>query len=216
MNITEKFLSFSLLGAEWVMWLLIILSIISVGIMIERAVFFWRRVSGLEKLMPDFRRLLTEGDFKGAKKILEDSRKLQASAVAVAVDYVDNGAGAVEEAVDEGVSLLRPQLERRLAFLGTVGNNAPFVGLFGTVLGIIQAFHDLSLNTQGGASTVMAGISEALVATAMGLLVAIPAVAAFNYFMRRVKLTLASVDALRHALLAAVKSRQSESEGTEA
>ena len=95
----------------------------------------------------------------------------------------------------------RLRLERRLPFLATLGSNGPFVGLFGTVLGIIKAFHDLAATagTAGaGASTVMAGISEALVATAIGLLVAIPAVVAFNYFSRRVRVRMAEVDWMAH------------------
>ncbi len=82
---------------------------------------------------------------------------------------------------------LKLALEKRLGILATFGNNAPFIGLFGTVLGIIQAFHDLGSSTEFGVKVVMTGISEALVATAMGLFVAIPSVIAYNYFVRKVK-----------------------------
>ena len=91
-----------------------------------------------------------------------------------------------------------------LSFLGTLGSNAPFVGLFGTVLGIIKAFHDLgAVNVKGAAvqQTVMAGISEALVATAVGLAVAIPAVVAYNGFQRWLKNMTARTNALGHALV---------------
>jgi len=82
---------------------------------------------------------------------------------------------------------LKLSLEKRLGILATFGNNAPFIGLFGTVLGIIKAFHDLGISKEFGVRVVMTGISEALVATAMGLFVAIPSVIAYNYFVRRVK-----------------------------
>ncbi|NPA13331.1 MAG: MotA/TolQ/ExbB proton channel family protein [Aquificae bacterium] len=82
---------------------------------------------------------------------------------------------------------LKLELEKRLGILATFGNNAPFIGLFGTVLGIIKAFHDLGTSNEFGVRVVMTGISEALVATAMGLFVAIPSVIAYNYFVRRVK-----------------------------
>ena len=102
----------------------------------------------------------------------------------------------------------RLRYERGLAFLGTLGSNAPFVGLFGTVLGIIRAFHDLAANSAQGAQAVMAGIAEALVATAVGLLVAIPAVAAYNAFSRHVETAAAAAGGLGHAVLAYIKAEK--------
>jgi biopolymer transport protein ExbB len=116
-------------------------------------------------------------------------------------------------------ALQRMKLERRLAFLGTLGNNAPFIGLLGTVIGIVGAFDELqtqqaSLAPAGSGAqgmlapaAVMGHLSEALVATAVGILVAIPAVAAYNAFQRFVKATLANTDALSHVLLAHLKAQ---------
>jgi biopolymer transport protein ExbB len=95
----------------------------------------------------------------------------------------------------------RQKLDHGLVILGTLGNNAPFIGLFGTVLGIIIAFRDLALNPQGGASVVMRGISEALIATAVGLIVAIPAVIAYNFFQRLVKRHVSTADAISRLVL---------------
>ena len=111
-------------------------------------------------------------------------------------------ADAVESAMLGAKARVRLRLERNLAFLGTLGANAPFIGLFGTVLGIIKAFKDLAGNQSGGIAIVMAGISEALVATAVGLMVAIPAVIGFNYFQGKVRKSLARVDAIAHLVLA--------------
>ena len=102
----------------------------------------------------------------------------------------------------------RLKMERGLAFLGTLGNNAPFVGLFGTVLGIIRAFRDLSTNTIEGSSAVMAGIAEALIATAVGLLVALPAVALFNFFQRMIRAQMVASEAMTHIVLAHAKSKK--------
>jgi biopolymer transport protein ExbB len=88
-------------------------------------------------------------------------------------------------------------MERGLTVLATLGSNAPFIGLFGTVLGIISAFAALGGTTQGGANSVMSGISEALVATAIGLLVAIPAVVAYNVFSRRIRVLLQECESLK-------------------
>jgi biopolymer transport protein ExbB len=128
------------------------------------------------------------------------------------LEALDRGTDAAERVMQGTIARVRQQLERGLSFLGTIGNNAPFVGLFGTVIGIIQAFDALKPppGLRGAAAAaaaaqatgrVMGTIAEALVATAIGLLVAIPAVAAFNYFQRRVKAMMASTEVLTQVVL---------------
>ncbi|MEI7973576.1 MAG: MotA/TolQ/ExbB proton channel family protein, partial [Bdellovibrio sp.] len=98
-------------------------------------------------------------------------------------------------------------LEKSLGFLATIGSNAPYIGLLGTVLGIMKAFHDLATAPEAGQQTVMAGISLALVATAAGLFVAIPAVVAYNAYQKQVKGILQSLDALKEMCLAYAKKK---------
>jgi biopolymer transport protein ExbB len=205
MHITERFLAFTLLGAEWVLWLLIALSIVSFAIMIERAYYFLTHGVDVDGLGTDLRRLLAKGNLADARSRVKGSDTAEMTVVAAGLDEVERGVDAVAEAMVGRKAHERMRLERNLAFLGTLGNNAPFIGLFGTVLGIIKAFHDLAGNQAGGVAVVMAGISEALVATALGLLVAIPAVVGFNYFNRRVRMTMANTDALAHVVLAQLK-----------
>lgn len=212
MNIIESFKSFALLGAEWVMWILVVLSLVSISIMIERVIYFFGQRIDVEALGREVLKLLRKEDVDGARALIKKSRGTAAKVAAIALEEADHGAEAVDEAAAGAIIEERLRLERNLAFLGTVGNNAPFIGLFGTVLGIIQAFHDLSLNTQGGASTVMSGISEALVATAIGLLVAIPAVIAFNIFQRRIKTLVGDSNALIHAVLAGLRGNGTSKE----
>ena len=202
MNITEQFLNFTLLGAEWVLWLLIVLSILSVGVMIERFLFFQARQVDTGALARDVREALESDETDTLDKRYGDSLSLPARVALRGVAERDRGAEAVSEIMYSEKTRARGEHERFLIVLGTLGNNAPFIGLFGTVLGIIKAFADLSENSQGGAEVVMAGISEALVATAVGLLVAIPAVVAFNYFNRRVRAAVTSADEVAHAILA--------------
>ena len=210
MNIIDSFLSFALLGAEWVMWILVALSLISITIMIERAVYFFGQRPDVTELIATLGSLLERGDVSGAREQLSSRKGVAAAVARSALSEAQRGAEAADEAAASAMILEKQRLERNLAFLGTVGNNAPFVGLFGTVIGIILAFNELSLNTQGGAASVMAGISEALVATAMGLLVAIPAVAAFNIFNRRIKAILGDAHAVLHTILSGLKSRSGE------
>lgn len=87
------------------------------------------------------------------------------------------------------------KLEKYLNILGTIGNIAPFIGLLGTVVGIIRAFHDLSVSGSGGPSVVAAGIAEALLTTAASLVVAIPSVVAYNYFLRRIGTIMVEIEA---------------------
>jgi biopolymer transport protein ExbB len=202
MSITETFKGFALLGAEWVMWVLVALSVISIAIMIERAMYFIGQRPDVGSLIADLRKALGGGDHAAANKRVEGAKGVTAAVARAMLADAKLGSASAAESGASAVTREKLRLEKNLAYLGTVGNNAPFIGLFGTVIGIIQAFHDLSLNTKGGAATVMSGISEALVATAMGLLVAIPAVIAFNIFQRRIRAIMGDAETLQHALLA--------------
>jgi len=140
--------------------------------------------------------------------------------VLAGLDEADAGATAAEQAMTGELALQRQRLERRLAYLGTLGNNAPFVGLFGTVIGIIESFDRLGQAThapgpaESASASVMSGIAEALVATAIGLAVAIPAVVAFNYFQRVIKARVAGTEALSAVLLAHLSAgAQAKAEG---
>src|SRR4029079_10228547 len=103
-------------------------------------------------------------------------------------------------------ALQRMKLEKRLAFLGTLGNNAPFIGLFGTVLGIVRAFHDLAGSSIQGTQAVMSGIAEALVATGVGLIVALPSVAMYNALVRHVETQAAGAEASSREVIAYLKA----------
>jgi biopolymer transport protein ExbB len=183
--IIQKLLAIVNLGAAWVLWLLIGLSVISVGIMIERAGFF------LARRLPSRAELagwLLGGDFAKARALVADRAGIEADVLRAALAQTAEGPDSVAKVVDAAMKKARLEYEARLAYLATLGNNAPFIGLFGTVLGIIRAFGDLAKNpSAAGASSVMAGISEALIATAVGLLVALPAVVAYNVFQRAMR-----------------------------
>src|SRR5256885_3619810 len=159
------------------MWLLIGLSVLSVMVMLDRWVYVGRR--RMSRRFPELLRLCQQGELPQAARLAEGDA-MEAEVVRVAASVSAGGQEAVEKAVASTIDRRRLEYEQWLFVLGTLGNNAPFIGLFGTVLGIIRAFADLASNTGragGGAnpSAVMSGISEALVATAVGLFVAIPA-----------------------------------------
>ncbi len=199
--LTTQILSVTLSSAEWVLWLLGILSLVSVALMLERLFFF------ATNRLPNSTELavrLARGELDSVRQSIGEKRGMEAAVIREALANVSKGADTVEQVIASTVARERAHYERFLSFLGTLGNNAPFVGLFGTVLGIIKAFHDLGrANVKGAAiqQTVMAGISEALVATAVGLAVAIPAVVAFNFFNRWLKTITSRTNALGHAVV---------------
>jgi biopolymer transport protein ExbB len=199
-------------GAGWVLWLLIALSLASVAVALERAWVFRRMNGRMDRLVPELRKLLRGEEYERARKLLEGANSVESRVVAAGLAELEQGAASAEEAMAAAMGLERKRLERRLLFLGTVGNNAPFVGLLGTVIGVVGAFealgHTPPVNGAMAAASalaperIMSAISEALVATAVGLVVAIPAVAAFNYFQGRVTAALADAETLGHVLLA--------------
>jgi biopolymer transport protein ExbB len=206
-------------GAGWVLWLLLGLSAASIAIAIERAWVFRRSQGDVAELVPRFRRLLRQGSSEAAR-FLATLPCVEARVVVAGLEEAAGGPAAAEEAMAAAIGLERKRLERRLLFLGTVGNNAPFVGLLGTVIGVVGAFEELgkpqALSSAMTASAslaperVMGTIAEALVATAVGLVVAIPAVAIFNYFQGRVTAALADAETLGHVLLAHLQGGRGE------
>jgi biopolymer transport protein ExbB len=206
MDIQERLTAFAMLGATWVMWLLIGLSVVSVGVILERAYYYLASSDDFRRLREDIGPLLKKGDLRGVGQRLEKSRSFEAKVLAAGIDWSDKGAEAAAEGMVSATQLARLNMERNLAFLGTVGNNAPFVGLLGTVIGIIRSFHELNA-TQGKLSdTLMSEVGEALVATAIGIVVAIPAVAFLKFLQRIIKARLAQADSLNHELLAYLRS----------
>jgi biopolymer transport protein ExbB len=196
------------MGAGWVMWLLLSLSVVSIAVMIERTIFFSRHSFGnIDGLM----RALADGDLEGAVKMVGERRGLEAEVLRQAVRTAPRGADAVGEMVEATIGRERLHYERFLSYLGTLGNNAPFIGLFGTVLGIVEAFAALATDAKAGAvsqgaANIMSGVSEALVATAVGLLVALPAVAVYNIFGRWLRTIVARSECIGHALASHLKS----------
>ena len=195
----QLFEAFTRTGAEWVMYALAALSVASVAVILERAIFFWRHGrSRADALAP----LLSAGRLEDARAEVEGRQGLEAEVVRAALRAAPGGPASVAELVASTIRRERPAYERGLGFLGTLGSNAPFLGLFGTVVGIIKAFADLGVGAAkgAGATAVMAGLSEALVATAVGIFVAIPAVVAFNAYGRTLRTVTARAEALAHAL----------------
>jgi biopolymer transport protein ExbB/TolQ len=208
-DIIKTLLKLALLGSQWVMWLLMGLSVLSIGAMVERALFFRSAEKDVDELGDKLCDFIERGDQDGAQKFLDARGTIESSVLARAIRWVGGGPESLADAISGEMTKKKKELERGMNLLGTLGNNAPFVGLLGTVIGVIQAFNNLGAGQDKSAmASVMVGIAEALVATGVGLFVAIPAVVAFNVFQKRVGEVEDNVDAVGKqlgALLRAVR-----------
>lgn len=206
----DGMLAFALLGAEWVLWLLVLLSVVTLALTVERVIYLLRDASptgGLAQSLTDFFR---SGDRARFGQQLQELGGFEARVLQAGLEVAERGPDAAEDAMSAVATAERLKMERGLPILATVGSNAPFLGLFGTVLGIIKALRDLSMESAGANDAVIAGISEALVATAVGLLVAIPAVVLFNLLSRWVKGRLGRAESLSRQVIALLHPRISD------
>lgn len=200
----NRITSLAQFGASWVLWLLLALSIVAVAVAIERAVLFLSSRDDIVRLRDELRVLLSRGDANAARRKLEESPSFEARVAAAGLNA--DGSASAEERIAGETELVRLTMEKNLTVLGTLGNNAPFVGLLGTVIGIVRAFRELESSSGQVSAGLMAEIGEALVATAVGLVVALPAVAFFNLYQRVIRARLARAGALGHEILAFRKS----------
>ena len=209
-GLVQKLLSLPVFRSEWVLWLLLGLSLLSVAVMVERWIFYRMRKVNFDSLRDEFVKLLDKGDFEDAAKLLAKTNSLETNVVLAGLRGYSKGPESVEDLLSGAMSREKSFYERRLAILATLASNSPYIGLFGTVLGIVRAFKDLSKDIASASTGVMAGIAEALVATAIGLLVAIPAVVAYNVFKGMVKDSVTNTESLSRILLAELKAAGSD------
>jgi biopolymer transport protein ExbB len=207
-SLVRTLLGLPIFNSEWVLYLLLGLSVISIGVMLERWLFYRRHRVDAEVLRETLHKLLARGDFSGASALLERHDALETNVVLEGLRAYQKGPESVEDLVAGALGHERARYEKRLSFLATLASNAPYIGLFGTVLGIVRSFRDLATNMAEASAAVMAGIAEALIATAVGLLVAIPAVIAFNVFKGRVKDSVTSAQLLARILLSELKATE--------
>jgi biopolymer transport protein ExbB/TolQ len=200
------------LGVEWILYLLLVLSVLSVAVIVERLLFLWQNRVPVGQIHDGLLVALAKGP-TATEDMLKPYKGMEARVLAAGVREMHRGADAVAEVMTASVARERQRYERFLSFLASLGSNAPFIGLLGTVIGIMGAFSDLRRQVDTAATgarpaeaLIMGSISEALVATAVGLFVAIPAVIAYNQFRTQIKKHQANTEALSSLLLAHLKT----------
>jgi biopolymer transport protein ExbB len=177
---------FAELGAEWILWLLLGLSLLSVTVMVERGLFLRRNRTDLDALTLSALKAYRTSGTEAVLEVLKNARGMAQVVLMATMEAHQQGVKSLDEIIRSTIAQERIRYDRFLAILGTIAANAPFLGLLGTVIGVLNAFSQLAGALEGTSQTelVMSSISEALVATAVGLAVAIPAVVAFNAFKR--------------------------------
>jgi biopolymer transport protein ExbB/TolQ len=205
-SLVQTLLGLPIFNSEWVLYLLLGLSVVSIGVALERLFFYGRRKVDTAALRATLTKQLERGDFAGAAAALEKVDSLETNVVLEGLRAYEKGPESVEDLLAGALGHERKRYEQRLNFLATIASNAPYIGLFGTVLGIVRSFRDLAANMADASSAVMAGIAESLIATAVGLLVAIPAVVAYNVFKGRVKDSVVNCQLLARLLLSQLKA----------
>jgi biopolymer transport protein ExbB/biopolymer transport protein TolQ len=208
--LVQKLLSIAQVSGQAVLYILLALSVLSIGIILERWIYFLRRRIDAAKVGRKVVDYLRQGDVEEARAYLETLPGVEAEVLREALSWYADGYEAVEQVIAGGIKERRRGYESGLLFLGTLGNNAPFVGLFGTVLGIVTAFRELAgaAGNTAGMNNVMTGIAEALVATAVGILVALPAVIAYNAFTKKCQDLEENVQSIGNLILAQMKSHK--------
>jgi biopolymer transport protein ExbB len=171
----------------WDMWLLLLISIVGLAVVIERLIFFASQHGDTKGLLRSIGSKIASDDIDGAIKVCRAQRGMLPRILEFGLQRGEKNRADITDALSIALMEHLNSLERYLGIIGTIAVIAPFVGLFGTVLGIIRAFQDIALKGNSTPAVVAAGVSEALITTASGLIIAVVAVVFFNYFKTRIK-----------------------------
>lgn len=192
--------------ADVILWILMLSSVMSIALILERFVTLGKISKGNKKFRAMAKEVIENQDYSKLDNLAQDDSLPQRAMKHGLKHAKVHGSKGLDEVFTSFTLVEKPKLDKFLNFLATVGSNAPFVGLLGTVMGIMKAFNDLAQNSAAGNEVVMLGIAHALIATAIGLFVAIPAVIGFNYYSKMVKDTVQTIDVAKELTLAYAKS----------
>ncbi len=207
--LSEKIFLIAHYADRFVLFVLLVMSVLSIGMILERFLSLKKLSSGGDEIRKQVKLTLSSQNLDGFEQLASDTNSLEGRAADKALKHIKvTGSKGVEEVFNSFVLSEKSEIEKYLGVLATIASNAPFIGLLGTVLGIMKAFNDLAQATEAGQQTVMAGISTALIATAAGLFVAIPAGIFYNYFTRKVKSIYSNLESVKELGIAYAKKRE--------
>lgn len=203
------------IGETFIFFMLALASIVALAVGLERTIIYRRNTTrGAQQFITDIVARLRSHDLKGVREVIQandEAGNAYARFSDFALSRFSEGHNGLSDLMEGKIIGEKIELEKHIPVLNTLGNNAPFIGLLGTVLGVIKAFHNLGTLGNTGAEVVMRSISTALLATAAGLFVAIPVVMANNYFTRKMKIILQNLEILSLEFLASFAQKKPKS-----
>jgi biopolymer transport protein ExbB len=168
-------------------WVLLFCSILSIAVIFERIRYFRTQTEeNRESFIARIKNDLINLNIKGVLEMCSGAKSPFERIISSGLSMYGSSMEKIQNAMDRQITTEIKAMEKYTAIIGTIGSTAVYIGLFGTVIGIIQAFHDISAIGGGGVNIVIGGIAEALICTATGISVAVPAVMVYNYFMKRI------------------------------
>ena len=205
--LTKRFLELNLLGAEWVNWVLVIASFIGLAITLDRLLLYWRTRERFAALQAGLQDALRRQDL-GTARVLVEGDSLVRNVLRAGLDAIGRGERdpkSVEEEMLAALAAERTRYDARVAWLTTIANIAPLIGLLGTIIGVVGAFYGLGqagTTQSAGNPQVMSSIAEALASTAFGIFVAVPGVVAYNLLKAHMGDRLREAESLMREVLA--------------
>lgn len=197
-----------LLKSSLAMDVLLVMSVITVTFAVERLWFFMRTGSNFRSLYGALKSNIERNDGKGALAACEKEGGFLSRIAAAVVTNANLPRQEVDKLVDSAIEQEMVAQEKNLIILGTMSNTAPLMGLFGTVVGIIRSFRDIAVSGSGGSGVIAMGVSEALLTTAVGIVVAVIATVCYNLCIRRVRVRSVQMDEMRQAILTLFAQRK--------
>jgi biopolymer transport protein ExbB len=189
------------LRSSFTMIILLACSVVALTFIFERWLFYKHTSIDADRFFMKIREAFRNEGTERAISVCNSSLSPLAAVIKSGLEESEKNVQVAAEMMDAMAIEQRTKLEKNLNILGTLGNVAPLIGLFGTVVGIIRAFHSLSVSGSAGPSVISAGIAEALITTAAGLVVAVPAVVFYNYYLRRVETVMSEIESISKKVL---------------
>lgn len=193
------------LQSSFTMLILLGCSVVALTFIFERWLYLKHTAVDGDRFFMQIKDAIKEDGIEAAISLCNNSFSPLAAVIKSGLEEANKDPKAAAEMMDAVAIEQKAKLEKNLNVLGTLGNISPLIGLFGTIVGIIRAFHALSVSASAGPSVISAGIAEALVTTAGGLVVAVPAVIFYNYFLRRTSNIMTEVESITKKLLVALQ-----------